>query len=169
MHNSLGSNKMKIKNNSKKSQVWYVDFSIGLLIFMVAITGYIAYTYSESVEQRGDLSELIIDAKVLTSSLISAGYPIDWNESSVVRLGITDGDHRLMPEKLDKFNNLSYATRGDLMGTTKDYYFYLQYQNGTKFNELGFNGSNADKLVQITRVVIYDDVFVRLVMHLWQT
>ncbi|MFC1753263.1 hypothetical protein ACFL96_07705 [Thermoproteota archaeon] len=157
-----------ISRKQRKAQVWYTDFFIGLLIFIVAMTGYLAYTYSDSVEEKGELSELIIDAKVIASSLISEGYPSDWNESNVTRIGLTDGDYRLMEEKLDAFNDLSYDDRADLLGTTKDYYFYIQYQNGTEFNHLGMNGSSAVKLVQMTRIVVYNDTFVKMVFYLWQ-
>lgn len=152
----------------RRAQVWYGDFSIALLIFMVAITAYVSYTYAESVEERGEMTELLIDAKVIASSLISEGYPTDWNTSNVTRVGLTDGDYHIVQEKLDSFNSFSYDDRADAIGTTKDYYFYLQYTNGTKFNQLGLNGSTADKLVQVTRIAIYEDVFVRMVFYLWE-
>lgn len=152
----------------KKAQVWYIDFAVGLLIFMVAITAYFSYAYSESVEQRGDMSELIIDAKMIATSLISKGYPYAWNSSNVTRIGLTDGNYRIQQGKLDAFNNFSYKNRSSLLGTTKDYYFYLEYPNGTKFNTLGWNGENATQLVQVTRIVIYNSTPVRMVYHLWQ-
>lgn len=160
--------KFKKINKQKKAQVWYADFSIGLLIFIVAISGYMVYSYSETVEEKGELTELLIDAKVIASSLVSEGYPSNWTSTNVTRIGLTDGNQRIVQQKLEDFNDFSYSERGDLLGTTKDYYFYLEYLNGTTFNQLGLNGTNADKLVQVTRVLIYNDTFVKMTFYLWQ-
>lgn len=159
---------MRSKAERKRAQVWYADFAIGLLIFMVAIVGFMTYTYTEVTSDEEDLDSLIIDAKVIAASLVSEGYPADWNATNVTRVGLTDGDHRIDQSKLDIFSNLSYSDRAGVMGTTKDYYFYMQYANGTRFNILGQSGNESDVLVQVTRIVIYNNTMARMVFYLWQ-
>jgi len=150
-----------------RGQVWYTDFAIGLLIFMIVIIGYFTVAYAESIEDDGNLGEIIGDAKSIASALVSEGHPVSWNQSNVTRLGLTDGKHHIVQSKVDMFNNFTYEDRGDAMGTSKEYYFYFEHPNGTRFNILGINGSNAKQLVQVTRIVEYNTTFVKMVFHLW--
>ena len=160
---------------SRKSQVWYTDFMVGVLIFSIVIFTYFYYVEHTEYSDETLINFLISEAKSLTNYLVTEGYPADWTVANVSTVGLTDGNHRINIDKLDDFNSWGYEERRGYIHTTKDYYFYLEYLNGTKFNELcadPFSGcvewNSSEYLVQNTRLLIYDGDVVRLVMYVYQ-
>jgi hypothetical protein len=160
---------------SKKAQVWYSDFMIGVLIFSVVIFAYFYYVGNTSSSEEDLQSALLAEAKMLSNSLISAGYPIGWSGVTVETVGLTDGSYRMNMTKLDTFNSWNYEERRGYLRTTKDYYFFMKYLNGTIFNEL-CTDSPADcehwntsyYLVQNDRLLIYNGSIVRMVLYVYQ-
>lgn len=159
--------------NSRKSQVWYTDFMIGLLIFVIVI--FIYYEYAHSLEQNpADTTlDFIMEAKSISSSLVTQGSPSDWNKSNVEIIGLTDGNQRLVQEKLDMFANMSYAETRQKFRTPYEYYFYLEDVNGSVIpingeEGIGSNATNAKNLLSITRVVIYNSKLINMVVQVWQ-
>jgi hypothetical protein len=160
---------------SRKSQVWYTDFMVGVLIFSIVVITY--FYYVEHTEYSDDtlISSLVAEAKAITNSLVTQGYPPDWSAANVSTVGLTDGNYRIDQTKLNSFNSWGYEERRGYLHTTKDYYFYLNYLNGTRFNELckdQFAGcvewNSSYYLVQSTRLLIYESKVVRLVMEVYQ-
>ena len=84
----------------RKSQVWYTDFMIGLLIFVIALVMYYKFVVNLSEQDQSILNELISDSKMISSSLISGGFPENWNNGTVERIGITDNDYRIMQDNM---------------------------------------------------------------------
>jgi hypothetical protein len=160
--------------NRKKAQVWYTDFMLGILIFVIVI--FIYYGYAHSINQNpGDItSDLIMEAKSISNSLVTQGSPSDWNQSRVDVIGLTNGDQRLMQEKLDMFANMTYYQTKTKLRTPYDYYFYLEDINGSVIqidgkNGLGLQSSNStDNLVSITRIVVYNSKLTSMVVHVWK-
>ncbi|MBW2999983.1 hypothetical protein KY339_04885 [Candidatus Woesearchaeota archaeon] len=151
----------------KRSQVWYTDFIIGILIFSIAVTTFFYYATGAGEDDGSNLNDLIIDAKVIAENLVSEGYPTDWTPATVERIGLTNGNQRIDQSKLDDFTNMTYSERKSALGTPKNYYFYLEYPNSTKFNILGQEGNSSNRLVQITRLAVYESQPVRMVFYLW--
>ena len=114
------------------------------------------------------------EAKTITNYLVTEGYPHNWTANNVSTVGLTDGNHRLNIEKLDAFNSWTYSSRKSKIYTTKDYYFFLQYKNGTKFNEVCSDiptcteWNSSEQLVQNTRFVIYNSTVVRMTLYIYQ-
>ncbi|MBW2965906.1 hypothetical protein KY342_02250 [Candidatus Woesearchaeota archaeon] len=159
--------------NTKKAQVWYTDFMIGVLIFVIVI--FIYYEYAHSLEQNPTeiTSDLMMEAKSISSSLITKGSPVDWNQSNVKIIGLTDGNQRLVQEKLDMFNNMTYQETRTKFGTPYDYYFYLEEINGNRIlidsgQGIGLEPTDHVNLVSITRVVIYNSRLISMVIQVWQ-
>jgi hypothetical protein len=160
---------------SKKSQVWYTDFIIGVLIFSIVIITYFYYVEHSSYSDETLVSALLSEAKTISNSLVTQGYPPNWTIANVTTVGLTDGSPRIDVAKLADFNSWGYEERRGYLHTTKDYYFYLEYINGTKFNELctdPFVGcvewNTSYHLVQNTRLLIYDSDVVRMVLNIYQ-
>jgi hypothetical protein len=160
---------------SRKSQVWYTDFMVGVMIFTVVVVTYFYYVEHSDYSDETLISALLTEAKTISNSLVTQGYPSGWSLSDVSTVGLTNGDYRINSSKLADFNSWGYEERRGYLHTTKDYYFYLQYMNGTKFNELcedQFAGcvewNSSYQLVQNTRLLIYDSKVVRLVLNVYQ-
>ncbi|MFC1741325.1 hypothetical protein ACFL3V_02210 [Nanoarchaeota archaeon] len=160
---------------SSKAQVWYSDFMVGILIFSIVIITY--FYYVEHTEYSDDNLDtyLISESKSIANYLTTQGYPPDWTASNVTTVGLTDGSPRIDLQKLSEFNSWGYEERRSYIRTTKDYYFYLEYPNGTRFNELcedpgaGCIAWNSSyHLAQNTRLLIYNSSVVKLILNIYQ-
>ena len=158
---------------NNKAQVWYTDFMIGILIFVIVI--FIYYEYANNLNQDpGDItSDLLMEAKAISSSLITQGNPVNWSQNNVNIIGLTDGSQRLIQEKLDMFANMTYGETKTKLRTPYDYYVYLEDIDGSIIQingeqGIGLNATDFDNLVSITRVVIYNSRLVSMVVQVWQ-
>ncbi len=157
-----------------KAQVWYTDFMIGILIFSIVLVTYFYYTEQTSNSEENTVNNLIIESKAITNQLLSTGYPINWTSNNVSTVGLTDGNYRINNNKLASFNSWSYSERKEKLHTTKQYYFYLEYLNGTRYNKLctdppACNDWNTSEyLVQDSRVAIHNSKIIRMVIYVYQ-
>jgi hypothetical protein len=159
----------------RKAQVWYTDFMVGVLIFSIVVVSYFYYVEHTEYSDDALVNYLISEAKTISNYLVTEGYPANWTSANVSTVGITDGNHRINEGKLQDFNSWGYEERRSYLHTTKDYYFYFEYLNGTRFNELcedPFSGcvewNSSYYLVQNTRLLIYDSDVVRMVLNVYQ-
>ena len=153
---------------NRKGQVWFVDFMVGVLIFVFMVTIYFSYVNTSEYSDDTIMPSLIADSKKVSSVLVTRGYPLDWSLSNITQVGLTDGANRIDFDKLESFNSLSYNSRKEYIHTTKNYYFYLEYINGTRFNILGDQGNTSNYLVQSSRYVIYNNSIVKMGLYLHQ-
>ena len=114
------------------------------------------------------MSELIGQARFVSEELMSRGYPHDWNSSTVERIGLTDGKNNFVEEKILTFQGMSSQERKQHLGINKNFYMILEYVNGTTIYEIGDAGETADAMVQIVRVGVYNNQFVKLKVRLWE-
>lgn len=177
---------------STKAQVWYIDFIIATLIFIIALIIYFTYTTNASQEDSNLLQDLTSDAKMVSNSLVSEGYPTDWNNETVKRIGLTNNDQRLDDEKLRNFINLNYSNSKKLLATVYDYFVFFQdFDNkvlnlsgscGTGHPQVRANVSNNEciinmsnvsiqHLVKVDRFLIYDKEnksdLSKMVVYVW--
>ena len=165
--------KINPKKKSKKGQVWYTDFMLGILIFVVVIFIYYEYAHSVTQDPGSIISELVMDAKTISSSLVTKGSPENWNKTNVEIIGLTDGEQRLVQEKLDMFANMTYGYAKTKLRTPYDFYFYIEDLNGTKISVggkegVGKNITDSDNIVSMTRVAIYDSRLINMVVQIWE-
>lgn len=164
-----------------KAQVFSIDLIIGIIIFGSAILIYYKSTTNISDQDEALLDDLLIDAKTISSSLMSQGYPYNWSKDDVVRIGISN-DNRINETKLEEFSMISYKESRKLFGTIYDYYVFFRGRNNNiiRFNEslegIGKpdvnstniqNVENPKKLVKVTRLVIKDSDIAKMVIYLW--
>ena len=164
-----------------KAQVFSLDLIIGIIIFGSAILIYYKTTTNLSDQDEALLDDLLIDAKTISSSLMSQGYPYNWSKDDVVRIGISN-DNRINETKLEQFSMISYKESRKLFGTVYNYYIFFRDRNNNilRFNEslegigkADVNSTNIQivknpkKLVKITRLVIKDSDIAKMVIYLW--
>lgn len=164
-----------------KAQVFCFDMVVAVLIFGAAILVYYKTTTNLSDQDEALVDDLLIDAKSISSSLMSQGYPYNWTKDNVTRIGITD-DNRVNESKLEQFSRIPYKDSRKLFGTTYDYYVYFRDRDNNiiPFNEthegIGKPGvdstniqtaENPKKLVRVTRLIIREADIKKMVVYLW--
>ena len=125
---------------NSKSQAWFMDFSIGLLLFTFTLVIYFSYTNNFSGTEKGALDLMIKDAKSISASLALDGYPDDWSNQTVIRIGIAD-DQNVNGTKLKRLKQLNYTSSKNKFATTYDYFVYFVNNNGEVLNVNGVCGS----------------------------
>ncbi len=164
-----------------KAQVFSLDLIIGVIIFGSAILIYYKSTTNLSDQDEALLDDLLIDAKIISSSLMSDGYPVNWSKDDVKRIGITH-KNRINETKLEQFSKIPYKDSRKLFGTVYDYYVFFRDRNNNiiPFNESLEGIGNPDvnstniqtvetpkKLVKITRLVVKKSAIAKMVIYLW--
>lgn len=157
----------------KKSQIWYIDFMVGILIFVIVITMYFKFAYNISEDPSKILNDMIMDAKAVSSSLLTRGSPLVWNKTNVTVVGITDGNQRIMQNKLNNLTNMTYLEMKDKIRTSYEFYLFFEYFNNTRILINGNQGVgnvpvNQKNLVSIKRGVIYNSGLISMVVQVWQ-
>lgn len=159
--------------SKKKSQVWFIDFMVGVMIFVVVIIIYYDSINNITENPTKISAELLLDAKSISNSLLTIGYPPDWNQTNVSIIGLTDGRQRIIQNKLDMLSNMTYSDVRTKIRSTYDYYISLEHFNNTRILINGSNGiglvpNNTKNLVTISRIVIYNSALANMRVSVWQ-
>ena len=122
-----------------KAQTLYIDFTIGLLLFTFTLIAYINYTNNFQNDEGSGLDIMLTDAKAISSSLTLSGYPSNWDNATVIRIGIAD-EQRVNSTKLNYFKHLNYTNTKTKFGTIYDYFIFFINDNGEILNMHGVCG-----------------------------
>jgi hypothetical protein len=166
---------------TKKSQIWSLEFIVGLLIFISALFTFYKYSINLSDIQEITQKELILDAKTIANYLMSEGMPSDWNSSNVILVGLTDGEHRLVEAKVGNFSEMDYTAAKNLFCVMNDYYVYFEDKNGSVVSVNGIIGvgkpgvtkdnlNDTEKpsdVIKIFRFAMYNSTIVRIGIYIW--
>ena len=164
----------------KKSQAWGIDLMTASAIFFVALVVFFIFSINQTGEARSIVEDLLYDGKVVSNSILSSGFPDDWTEGDVVRIGITS-DNKINDTKLENFYNLAqtdYARTKSIFSIKYDYYFFLE-DNMTIDSELvdgigkpGTSRTNiipkSKNLIKITRFTIYGEKPTTAYIYIWE-
>lgn len=135
-------NKKYKKPQYKKSQAWLIDLIVGMLIFVMAVSLFYRYASSQ-LEGSSSINELIADGKSLTSSLASPGYPSNWTNETVIRLGVTDDKNYIDKPKVEKLLNISHSQMKSLLNTRFDFFVFIEDKRGCMVDLNSDLGSDA--------------------------
>ena len=164
-----------------KAQVFSLDLIIAVLIFGSAVLIYYKNITNLSDQDEALLDNILIDAKIISNSLMSSGYKTNWNKDNVERIGITD-DNRVSEAKLAEFSKIPYKESKKLFGTIYDYYVFFTDRNNNiiyinssleGIGKLGVNSTNIQtvenpkKLVKVTRLIVKESEIEKMVIYLW--
>lgn len=117
-----------------KAQLFSADFMIAMASFIFVIAFLQIQQdrmLNEVREQRGIL---LYDSltSTLDTLLIHTGYPKDWNETTVLSLGLVDSPNVLNRSKVEKLMNLDDSTAKKLLGIRgSEFSFAITYENGS--------------------------------------
>lgn len=164
-----------------KAQAFSLDLIIAILIFGSAILIYYKTVINLSDQDEVLLDDILADAKTISGSLITNGYPTNWSKDNVSRIGVITNS-RVNETKLEQFSRISYKESRKLFGTTHNYYVFFRDRNDNiiPFNESlegigkqGINSTNIQtvenprKLVKVTRLIIRESDIAKMVIYLW--
>ncbi|MEK6949081.1 MAG: hypothetical protein AABX34_02590, partial [Nanoarchaeota archaeon] len=136
----------KIKEINKNAQMWFMDFVIGIIIFSLVLITYYTYTTNISKQDAVVLNDIISDSKSVSSSLMLAGFPENWDNETVQRIGLTGNNQNTNGTKLRYLSGISYKEAKKLLGTIYDFFLFLEDGNGNLINigkECGYGSGNA--------------------------
>lgn len=129
--------------NTKRGQVWFIDYMVATVIFIIAILMY--YGINENLTQKDEveLKELALEISSMSSGLLTEGHPHNWSSTNVERPGLLT-EKRLDLEKYYQFANLNYNTAKYLFGTTHEFNILFRDATGnlrylTKTCGAGYN------------------------------
>lgn len=121
---------------------------ISLLIFIA--TAAIFYAYSSNFSGDSSMESTVRDAKTTSGYLISSGHPKGWNSSSVIMLGLTNDDGRIVSSKLNLLGDIQYSTARSLLNTKYDFFIHFADKNDcfikikSSGENYGYGHPNAD-------------------------
>ncbi len=160
-----------------KAQAWGFDLMIATALFLGGIIIFYIYSINYPIEGKKSFEELYYEGSVILDSLLSEGFPSDWNAINVVRIGILD-DEKVNETKLERFynlNNSDYQKTKSLFNTKYEYYFNFSEpitlsSNGQVISGIGFEpiSTSTTNLVKITRVSIYKNKPVSVNLQVWE-
>jgi hypothetical protein len=173
--------------STRRAQAWYMDFIFAMIIFTGCIILFYSFFPNVTTQELTDLDDVYLDGRVLSSALLSSGYPTNWTNTTVQRIGIID-DRRLNITKYALFASMTsndYYRVKDLFNLRADFVVFFQNETGGVTNMSGIHhighpdvsvGSvNAidleavphNNLVTFTRVIGYNGLVQRMVIYVW--
>jgi hypothetical protein len=166
-----------------------MDYIFGILIFSICLILYYKFIPNLEAEELNNLEEIYLDAKTISESLISPGYPSDWTNETVQRIGILSHGKTINHSKFIEFNNMvidDYNKTITKFNIHSDYIIYFTdvndipinitdiYKIGnpkvilTGSNNLDLTSIEQNNLVSITRILIHNSTTIKMVTYTWQ-
>ncbi|MEM3373868.1 MAG: hypothetical protein QXE31_01475 [Candidatus Woesearchaeota archaeon] len=160
-----------MKKLKVKSQIFYLDFILGLTIFLVIIFLAFNFIYRDKIEENN----LVIEAERISNILLSEGIPKNWNEDNLTTnisfLGIVS-DKSLDIEKLRALSSLclnNYTKVKNIFSVKYDFYVYFENLNQEIINLTIINSTDTflcnykkdvEDYITINRLLVYrhDDI-----------
>ncbi|GIU69872.1 MAG: hypothetical protein KatS3mg002_1108 [Candidatus Woesearchaeota archaeon] len=177
---------------SKKSQVWTIEFILSFIIFVAAMLLSVKSIFN--VYTSEDFNEIQRETEFLSQYLLSEGFPYDWNNETVIRIGLTTSK-KLNSTKMIELYNMDYERVKYLFGIRSNFFiyfsnasgniplFYLINNNITESEGCGYGHSSVTKyyngeciiefnsyndLTKITRLVSFNSSIVQLNLVIWR-
>ena len=128
---------------NKRAQAWYVDFIVAIVIFFIALTTYFIYLPNINNQELTDLNEVYLDARITVNSLMTAGLPTNWENSSIIKIGLVDDGYELNENKVARFRNIDYNRAKNLLGIRSEFAVFFLNNAGSlmNINEIYFVGN----------------------------
>ena len=127
---------------STKSQTFFTDFIMALLLFTFTLIVYFGYTINIHSENTDDIELMIKDANSISNSLALSGYPQDWTAQTAIRYGIAD-TQRVNKSKVRMLKQISYKDQRSKFSTPYDYFAFFVNDAGEVLNINGVCGMGS--------------------------
>jgi len=163
----------------KKAQVSTVDFIAGFLIVVTALI--LASNIVFTLQEKTSFSEVQDFAIAVSESLMSEGYPFDWDNDSVIKLGLLTNDS-LDFAKLLELDDLSYERMKATLTFPYELYWYFQNNSGVvNITACGYGSPEVSvdaltcepsvsaerNLVRVQRILVYNNSLLTMEVLVW--
>ena len=160
----------------KRAQAFGFDLFIAIGLFLAAFILIYFYSINLQSSQEKVHEALSYDGNVIADSLLSEGYPQNWDKDNVVIIGILS-NNKINETKLSKFNDLAnsdYNKAKNIFNTKYNFYVNLtepiineEDEDEEEITGIGLPPSSPKNLIKLTRFTIYKDKPVTLIIELW--
>ena len=159
----------------RKGQIWSMDFTVSLMIFLTALFSVMfAWNYiSLDTLETQTMKDMQLKALALSDSLIrTPGLPSDWGQGDVQVVGLAREENVLNATKVDYFVSMSIYDYDRLRGLMDigfyDFYFEVSDINGAVYQNTTIPISNTSVIVvPIERYAVYNDRIVKVRFIMW--
>lgn len=180
----------RLNKKNRKAQVWALDLSIGLMVFVAIILLFYRYSVSFAPEDTS-IDKMIEQGSFFTESLLTEGYPPNWSLgdiTSVYTIGLLN-DNVLNVTKWEKFcdwgdpNGTEYGKVKEKLATDFAFYVFLDKNSDGNADQISEGGcssagkspvsANPSQLLRIERLTAYYDENsmqiepIKLILFLW--
>ena len=139
-----------------RGQVSGIDFMFALVAFSIIFSMYSAWAV-QVAPREGSEEPAFILASARQMLFEGPGIPAEWNSTNVKVPGIVRQRMVIDNAKLAKFLALNYSQKTSLLGAAGyDFYFDLEWTNGTVITSTGLNGTNRSTSAQSRSLVVYN-------------
>lgn len=155
----------------RKAQAWGFDLMVAAMIFMFGVFAFYLYSINQG-DSEETINSLSSDGRLTANSILSGGFPEDWNLTNVGKIGILTGN-RINETKLEMFYTLStadYSKAKSLLNTKYNYYFFLDENliiSGNSVEGVGLKPTSSQNLIKTTRFTIYKEKPVTAYLYTW--
>jgi len=182
------------KSLNRKSQMWISDYTLSLLLFILAILLSVKIVIN-GFSANADFTDVKKDAFKISETLLSEGYPKDWTNDTVIRPGLLTSKRLDFNKTLNAMNSsyINYTILRTKLQTKYDFAIVFEEPNGNiiDFNRNGDNlcliGKSSvtinkaapddcvnlsfsfsyHNLAQLNRFVAYNSSIKRMVVYVW--
>jgi hypothetical protein len=174
---------------NRKSQSWTLEFILAMLIFVTATVASVRMI--TSIYSGDEFQRIIIVSEAISENLLSTGYPEEWDNNSVIRIGLLT-DNILNITKLKALYDIDYQESKRLLNTKYNYFFYFSQNNNTisileinttKICGYGsqeissqyannsciiiMNESQYKNIAKTVRLLVYNHSIIHLTVYVW--
>lgn len=155
----------------KKAQIGTTDLFIAISIFIISVIVLVSLwnKYNVILIENAENEEMFSLGMQATDLMVkSPGIPYNWTVSNVEVIGLANSDHNLSFSKVANLTQMSYnASKKLLKIASYDYVFRISTPNGTILVNYGNMYSNANKVINVRRLVFYQNESI-LELILWK-
>jgi hypothetical protein len=173
--------------STHKAQAWYMDFIFAMVIFTACILLFYSFFPNVTRQELSDLDEVYLDGRLLSASLLTEGYPTNWTNTTVQRIGVVDS-RRLNTTKYALFASMAasdYYRVKDRFNLRADFVvFFINDTDGIEnvsgihhighpdvtvgsSNSIDLSAVPRNNLVSFTRIVADNGRTRRMVVYVW--
>ncbi len=162
-----------MEKKRKTAQAWGIDLAVAMIIFTFGILIFFFYAINRPNEAKENIDSLSYDGEVIADSILSKGYPDNWNTTNIGTLGVLS-DNKVNETKLEYFYNLSaedYNRTRALFNTRFEYYLSFSQNmsiSGLEVEGIGSEPNNEENLIKITRFTIYKNKPTTVYFYIWE-
>jgi hypothetical protein len=162
-----------MKRNTK-GQIWTLDLIVALVLFIIGALFFYQYGSSVRENNSNEINELSLQTERISNNLMGSGEPSEWNNASVISIGLSDGNSRLVLNKLRELNQIPYPDTKHLLSTNRDYQITFRNGNNTllSFNNQTFWGKNISldspkQMLKSKRLLFYNHSILSMEILVW--